>query len=194
MQKENKIVYIFIDASNVWNVARSEKKMLDFDKLKQYFKTFFKTENIKIFYYDAYPKEGTREYSIDGKHKFFTFLKKGLGFVVRKKELKRISVVCDGASAVLEKGNMDVEITIDAVHNKDKFDVAVLLSGDADFIALLRYLKNDGKQAFVYSSQGSISHEMKTGGDGYTDLREIKEIWGSDLKHREVSKNKTTLN
>jgi hypothetical protein len=34
MQKENKAVYVFIDASNVWNVARSEKKMLDFDKNK----------------------------------------------------------------------------------------------------------------------------------------------------------------
>jgi len=45
----------------------------------------------QVFYYTAYPAEGTRSYSLDGKHKFFTFLKKGLGFVVRKKELKRFT-------------------------------------------------------------------------------------------------------
>ena len=30
----------------------------------------------------------------------------------------------------------------------------------------------------------NISHELKTGGDGYFDLKDIYEFWGKDLKHR----------
>jgi uncharacterized LabA/DUF88 family protein len=188
-------VYVFIDASNVWNIVKSERKFIEFKNLKKHFKEKFGVSEVKIFYYDAYPKDGTRDYSLEGKHKFFTYLKKALDFVVRKKELKRISEICAEGAIILEKGNMDVELTIDAVHHKEKYDVAVLLSGDADFIALVRYLKNDGKKVFVYSSRGSISHEMKTGGDGYTDIREVSEIWGRELKYRgSDGKNKVALN
>ncbi len=195
MEKQEKSVYVFIDASNVWNIVKSERRFIEFKNLKKHFKDKFRADEVQVFYYDAYPKEGTRGYSLDGKHKFFTYLKKALGFVVRKKELKRISEVCEDGAIVTEKGNMDVEITIDAVHHKAKYGTAILLSGDADFIALVRYLKNDGKKVFVYSSRGSISHEMKTGGDGYTDIREVPEIWGKELKYRGGDgKNKTTLN
>jgi len=36
---------------------------------------------------------------------------------------------------------MDVEITIDALHNLNRYEVAILFSGDADFLALVNYLK-----------------------------------------------------
>jgi len=130
-------------------------------------------------------KDGTREYSGDGKHKFFTYLKKGLGFTVRKKELKRISVVGENGESIIEKGNMDVEITVDALDNIKKYDTAILFSGDADFLALVNYIKNSGKKVYIFSSKNNISHELKTGGDGYFDLRDIKGLWGKDLKYRE---------
>ena len=54
---------------------------------------------------------------MDGRHKFFTYLKKGLDFKVRKKELKRIPLYDDEiGDSIQEKGNMDVEMTIDAIH------------------------------------------------------------------------------
>ncbi len=34
--KENKI-YVFIDASNVWNAVKSVKKFIEYKKLKTYF-------------------------------------------------------------------------------------------------------------------------------------------------------------
>ena len=177
-------VYVFIDASNVWSAVKSVKKFIEYKKLKNYFKANFNAGRVEIFYYDAYPKEGTREYNLDGKHKFYTYLKRGLGFVVRKKELKRISVFRENAETILEKGNMDVEITIDAMHNLKKYDIAILFSGDADFLALINYLKNNGKKVFIFSSKDNISHELKTGGDGYFELKEINELWGKDLKYR----------
>jgi uncharacterized LabA/DUF88 family protein len=80
---------------------------------------------------------------------------------------------------------MDVEITIDAMHNIQKYNIAIFFSGDADFLALVNYLKNAGKKVYIFSSKDNISHELKTGGDGYFDLKDMSEFWGKDLKHRE---------
>lgn len=110
-------VYIFIDASNLWQAQKVKGKMFDFQKLKGFLKAKHEASAIEVFYYTAYPKEGTREYSTDGKHKFFTYLKKGLNFTVRKKELKRIISHGDIGDSVQEKGNMDVEMTIDIIHH-----------------------------------------------------------------------------
>ncbi|HDH31306.1 MAG TPA: NYN domain-containing protein [Candidatus Wolfebacteria bacterium] len=181
---KNRSIYVFIDASNVWNAVKSVKKFIEYKKLKNYFKNELNANKVEIFYYDAYPKDGTRDYSIDEKHKFYTYLKKGLGFTVRKKELKRISIISENRESVIEKGNMDVELTIDAIHNINKYDVAVLFSGDADFLALVNYLKNSGKKVYIFSSKDNISHELKTGGSGYFDLKNIDEFWGKDLKYR----------
>jgi len=178
------VVYIFIDASNVWNAVKSVKKLIEYKTLKDYFRRKFNASEVEIFYFDAYPKTGTRDYDLDGKHKFFTYLKKGLGFTVRKKELKRISTISENGESIIEKGNMDVEITIDALHNMPKYNIAVFFSGDADFLALVNYLKNNGKKVYIFSSKNNISHELKTGGDGYFDLKNINEFWGKDLKHR----------
>ncbi len=180
-------VFVFIDASNVWNAVKSAKKFIEYKNLKDYFRKNFNAGKVEIFYYDAYPKDGTRDYDLDGKHRFFTYLKKGLRFTVRKKELKRISIISENGESIIEKGNMDVEMTIDAIHNISKYDIAVLFSGDADFLALVSYIKNCGKKVYIYSSKNNISHELKTGGNGYFDLRDISEFWGKDLKQRKIN-------
>lgn len=179
-------IYVFIDGSNVWNAVKSVKKFIEYKKLKDYFRSNFNVEKVEIFYYDAYPKNGTRDYDLNGKHKFYTYLKKGLGFIVRKKELKRISVLGEEGESVIEKGNTDVELTIDALHNINNYDTTILFSGDADFLALVNYLKNHKKKVYIFSSKDNISHELKTGGNGYFDIKDIKEIWGKDLKYRTI--------
>jgi uncharacterized LabA/DUF88 family protein len=183
--KSENIIYVFIDASNLWQAQKVKGKMFDFEKMRNFIKEKFKGSEIKVFYYTAYPADGTRSYSTDGRHKFYTFLKKGLGFVVRKKELKRISVITDEGQAIEEKGNMDVEMTIDAIHYMKKYGVAVLFTGDSDFLALVTYLKNGGKKVYIFSSKNNASRELKTGGDGYFDVLNIEEdVWGKELRHR----------
>ena len=191
--KNENVVYVFIDASNVWNAVKSIKKLVEHKTLKDYFRKNFNADKVEIFYYDAYPRDGTREYDLGGRHRFYTYLKKGLGFTVRKKELKRISIISEHGESIMEKGNMDVEITIDALHNLNQYDMAIFFSGDADFLALVNYLKNRGKKVYIFSSKDNISHELKTGGNGYFDFKDIDEIWGKDLKYREKGQNKTTL-
>jgi uncharacterized LabA/DUF88 family protein len=80
---------------------------------------------------------------------------------------------------------MDVEITVDAMHHVEKYDIVLLFSGDSDFMALVSYLRNKDKSVYVYSSENNISHELRTGSDGYTDVLKIDaEIWGKKLRHR----------
>lgn len=178
-------VYVFIDASNLWQAQKAKGRFLDYQKIAAYIKNKFCGTEVKVFFYTAYPANGTRDYSIDGKHKFFTFLKKGLGFEVRKKELKRISVVDEFGESVQEKGNMDVEITIDAVYHFNKFDTAVFFTGDSDFLALITFLKKGNKKVYIFSSKNNISQELKTGGDGYVDILDVPEdIWGRELRRR----------
>ena len=179
-------VYVFIDASNLWAAQKVKGRMFDFEKLKEYLKSRYGARTIEIFYYTAYPTEGTREYDLDGRHKFYTYLKKGLKCTVRKKELKRIAVQTREGIAYEEKGNMDVEITIDALHHINKYNATVLFSGDSDFLALVNYIRRREKRVFIFSSRNNISEELRTGGDGYTDVLKIEDdIWGRELKHRE---------
>ena len=184
MKKKN-IVYVFIDASNLWAVQKTKGKFFDYEKLRTFIKKEFNGVSIEVFYYTAYPADGTRDYSLDGKHKFFTFLKKGLGFKVRKKELKRITVVNEEGQSIEEKGNMDVEIAIDAIHHMKKYNIAIFFSGDSDFLALINYLRKGNKKVYIFSSKNNISEELRTGGDGYFDvLKDVKDdIWGRELKY-----------
>ena len=183
--KKQSVIYVFIDASNLWEAQKAKGRFFDYEKLRRFIKEKFNSSAINIFYYTAYPAEGTRGYSLDGRHKFYTFLKKGLGIIVRKKELKRITITTEVGEGIEEKGNMDVEITIDALHNIKKYDIAVLFSGDSDFLALVVYLRRAGKKVYIFSSKNNISEELKTGGDGYFDVLKIEEdIWGRELQHR----------
>jgi len=63
--KKKNVIYIFIDASNVWNAIKSVKKFIEYKTLKDYFRKNFNADKVEIFYYDAYPKVGTRGYSLD---------------------------------------------------------------------------------------------------------------------------------
>jgi len=191
-------IAVFIDAGNLWNTYKVLGKLLDFSTFHQFFSQQFKGEIFKIFYYVAHPREGTRpKDDINRQHKFFTYLKKGLGFEVIKKPLKTIhirdhegTIIYDqntGKAQSIEKGNFDVEIAIDALHHAGAFDIAVFLTGDSDFLPLVNYLRQlkQPKKVYVFSSEGSISHELRTGTDGYFDIAKFPEIHGKVLVRKE---------
>jgi uncharacterized LabA/DUF88 family protein len=180
-------VAVFIDAGNLWSSYRELGKLLDFVKLEDFISRKFEAPVFQIFYYVAYPKEGTRQkQELDGLHKFLTFLEKKLGFKVVKKELKTIfirdkngDVIVDasGKPASREKGNFDVEMTIDVLRHMLFYDTAVFFSGDSDFLPPMNYLRQSAKKkVLVFSTRRCVSTELRTGGDGYFDLRDYPEI------------------
>ncbi|MFA4831612.1 MAG: NYN domain-containing protein [Patescibacteria group bacterium] len=180
-----KAIFVFIDASNLWEAQKAKGRFFDYEKLRGFIRKQFNGASIEVFYYSAYPADGTRNYSLDGRHKFFTFLKKGLKFTVRKKELKRINIITPEGESVEEKGNMDVEITIDALYHMEKYDIAVFFTGDSDFLALVTHLRAKDKKVYIFSSKNNISEELRTSSDGYCDVLTIKDdIWGRELRRR----------
>ncbi|MFA4815429.1 MAG: NYN domain-containing protein [Candidatus Gracilibacteria bacterium] len=194
-------IAVFVDAGNLWSSYKKLGKTIDHRKLKDFFSAQFAGDVFKIFYYVAYPAEGTRpKAELDRHHKFLTFLKKGLGFEIVKKPLKTIhlrnpdgKLIYDqrtGKPQSIEKGNFDVELTIDAMKYADKYDIAVLVTGDSDFISLVVHLRtlNTPKLVYIFSTEGSVSQELRTGGDGYFDLANYPEIHGNALIFRKDKK------
>ena len=105
---------------------------------------------------------------------------------MRKKELKQIVVHNDIGDSIEEKGNMDVEMTIDAIHFFKNYNIAILFTGDSDFLALATYIRSRRTKVYIFSSKNNISQELRTGGDGYFDVLQIMEdVWGKELRHKE---------
>lgn len=78
-----------------------------------------------------------------------------------------------------------MELTIDAVHNRDNFQSFILFSGDSDFEALLKYMKTYKKNCIVVSTKDHVSIELLKQAK-FVDLKKLrKEI---ELKK---SKNKS---
>jgi uncharacterized LabA/DUF88 family protein len=183
-----KRVFVFIDASNLWAVQKAKGNLFDLAKLGAFIKRAHEASFVKVYYYDAYPKQNTRQYSVEGKFRFYAYLEKALKFIVRKKPLKQIRVAAEGGFIVEEKGNMDVEMAIDVVNQIDEYDEAIVFSGDSDFLALIRFIHSKNKKVFIYSSRNNVSSELRTGADGYRDVLKIEaDIWGSGIKHRKRS-------
>lgn len=185
-------VAVFIDAANIWAVQKSKGMLFDYEKLQSFLREKYAASNLQIFFYSAHPAEGTRDFDLNGQHKFFTYLKKKLGFIMRTKQLKPMQhaqVSTESNTEPKEKGNMDVEITIDAIRWARSYDIAIFFSGDSDFLPLITRLRNFNKKIYVFSSKNNISRELRTGADGYYDLLRVKEdIWRGELKHRDAKK------
>lgn len=93
---------------------------------------------------------------------FFEALTK-LGIETKEKELQEFF---GGA----KKADWDVGMTVDAVRFAETVDVIILVSGDGDFVPLVEYLKNRGKQVELLAFGETTSAKLKESADGFTDL------------------------
>lgn len=92
-KQRSNVIYVFIDASNLWEAQKAKGKFFDYQKLIAFIEDKFCGEEIKVFYYTAYPAEGTRDYSLDGKHKFFTGDSDFLALITRlRQEDKKVYI------------------------------------------------------------------------------------------------------
>lgn len=71
----------------------------------------------------------------------------------------------------MKKGDWDVGITVDSIRLCDFFiDVLVLATGDGDFVPLIEYLRNRGRQAEVIAFGRSTSAKLKEAADDFIDM------------------------
>jgi len=69
-----------------------------------------------------------------------------------------------------KKADWDVGITVDAIRLCPSLDAVVLVSGDGDYIPLVDYLRNQGKQVEVMAFGGTTSSRLIETADDFTDL------------------------
>lgn len=154
---------VFIDASNIYFSQRKLKWQVDFIKLLKYLKR--ETDLWSIFFYTAYDPAHEKQ------RRFLDFLEI-VGYTVRTKKVKFIKNKDGGG---FRKGNLDVELTVDAIHNRDKFDSFLLFSGDSDFEALIKYLKSMNKRCLVFSIKDHVSRELLKQAK-FIDIKKLKQF------------------
>ncbi len=86
------------------------------------------------------------------------------------------------------KGNMDIELTVDAMQLTDTVDHFVIFSGDGDFRSLVEALQRKGRKVSVVSTlttqPAMISDELRRQDDHFIDLVSLKAEIGRDPSER----------
>jgi uncharacterized LabA/DUF88 family protein len=103
------------------------------------------------------------------------------GFAVRRKVLKTIFDKASGETSL--KGNLDIELAIDALSEAEHYDTAVLVTGDSDFVPLVEALRARGKRVRVIATEQNVAVELRQAvGVNYSDLRELQHRVRSDKR------------
>ena len=96
-----------------------------------------------------------------------------IGFAVEQKPIKLFTQE-DGTEK--HKANLDIEIVVDMFNTIDRYDEAILISGDADFSKPLQMLKARGKQFLVLSTKGFVAKEVRQiAGMHYIDFSDLRD-------------------
>ena len=154
-------VAVFIDVQNMYHSAKNL-----YDR-RVNFREILKTavagrQLIRAFAY-VVRTEGGEEKT------FFEALER-LGIETREKDLQ---VFYGG----MKKAGWDVGIAVDAIRMANSVEVIVIVSGDGDFVPLVEYLRNQGKQVEVIAFGKSASSKLRESADDFVDLCEPYESY-----------------
>ena len=159
---------LFIDGSNLYAAARTLGFDIDY---KQLLKMFQKEGRlIRALYYTALLED--QEYSPI--RPLVDWLDYN-GYTMVTKPAKEFTDP-DGRRKI--KGNMDIEIAIDALEMCDQLDHIVLFSGDGDFRRLVEAVQRRGTRVSVVSTVRShppmLADELRRQADVFIELEDLK--------------------
>jgi uncharacterized LabA/DUF88 family protein len=107
------------------------------------------------------------------------------GFTVVTKATKEF---IDASGRRKVKGNMDIELAVDAMELAEHIDQMVLFSGDGDFRSLVEAVQRRGVRVTVISTISSqppmIADELRRQADVFADLAELRSKIGRDPSER----------
>ena len=165
-------IALFIDGANLYATAKSLGFDIDYKRLLREFQS--RGYLLRAFYYTAVIED--QEYS--SIRPLIDWLDYN-GFTVVTKPAKEFT---DAAGRRKIKGNMDIELTVDALDMAVYYDHFVLFSGDGDFTALVAALQRRGKRVTVVSTLATptpmISDELRRQADFFVDVAELAKIVG----------------
>lgn len=124
--------FAFIDGNNLWRGMETVGWRLDYSRFRVYLTDKF---GVKV----AYIFLGF----IPGNQALYRSLQ-GQGFVCMLKE-----TLPDQSGKV--KGNCDVDLTLQAMLDLDRYTQAVMVTSDGDFLPLIKYLNSRDKLAAIVS-------------------------------------------
>lgn len=166
-QNQNRIA-LFIDGANFYSSAKTLGFDIDYRKLLKEFGSY--GQLVRAYYYTAMIED--QEYS--SLRPLVDWLDYN-GYTVVTKPTKEY---VDGATGRRKfKGNMDVELTVDALQLAGRLDHAYLFSGDGDFRALVEALQRRGVRVTVVSTVASqppmAADDLRRQADEFLDLSDL---------------------
>ena len=157
---------VYIDGANLFFTQRHLGWQIDFSRLMAFFMSGYASVQANYYVPASEP--------ISEENAAFTRVLTAHGYRITSKPVKKI--VNKETGVMVMKGNLDVELVVDALSAADQYDTFILFSGDSDFLPLLRALKEKGKEVLVYSTQGLSARELLAEpGIAYHDLALLKE-------------------
>ena len=177
MPEQDRIA-LFIDGANLYATAKSLGFDIDYKRLLREFQG--KGKLIRAFYYTALVEE--QEYS--SIRPLIDWLDYN-GYAVVTKPTKEF---VDSMGRRKVKGNMDIELAVDAMEMAEHLDEIVLFSGDGDFRSLVEALQRKGVRVSVVSTITTqppmVADELRRQADEFVDLVHLIAKIGRDPGER----------
>lgn len=175
-------IAMFIDGANLYATSRALGFDIDYRKLLTSFQKH--AYLLRAYYYTALVED--QEYS--SIRPLIDWLDYN-GYKVVTKPAKEFT---DSTGRRKIKGNMDIELTIDALELVDVIDHYVLFSGDGDFRTLVEALQRRGRKVSIVSTIQSqppmISDELRRQADNFIDLASLQNEVGREQSERPARK------
>jgi uncharacterized LabA/DUF88 family protein len=169
---------LFIDGANLYSAAKALGFDIDYKRLLTLFRT--KGQMVRALYYTALPED--QEYS--SIRPLIDWLDYN-GYTMVTKPTKEFT---DASGRRKVKGNMDIELAVDAMELADNLDHLVVFSGDGDFRSLVEALQQKGKRVSVVSTLRTqppmVADELRRQADQFIDLAELKSEISRDPAER----------
>jgi len=160
-------VAIFIDGNNLFHAARFHNIDIDYNKLLRVL--LGDGRLFRAFFYTGVDAGAERQQG------FLLWMRRN-GFRVVQKELKTFY---DGT----RKANLDVEIAVDMLSLAGRYDTAVLVSGDEDFVYAVNSVAYKGCRVEVAGFRSNTAPKLIDVADCFIDLGEIAERVRKDFPH-----------
>lgn len=171
-------IALFIDGANLYATAKTLGFDIDYKKLLKEFQT--RGRLIRAFYYTALVED--QEYS--SIRPLIDWLDYN-GFSVVTKPTKEF---VDSLGRRKVKGNMDIELAVDAMEMAGFIDHMILFSGDGDFRSLVEAVQRRGVRVSVVSTVTThppmVADELRRQADEFVDLLSLAQKVGREQTER----------
>jgi uncharacterized LabA/DUF88 family protein len=171
-------IALLIDGANLYSTAKTLGFDIDYKRLLKEFQS--RGTLLRAIYYTAIIED--QEYS--SIRPLIDWLDYN-GYTVVTKATKEY---IDASGRRKVRGNMDIELAVDALELAEHVDQIVLFSGDGDFRSLVEALQRRGVRVTVVSTTSCqppmIADELRRQADVFTDLTELKSKIGRDPSER----------